>query len=125
MRSSRRSQPWVRSGEDDELAARRRRFRTQLTYRRDRFLRRTNLLGHLQDMAAAAIALAFLYIALVFLSPWPPLVTIRHVLAAPSCDFARLMALAPARQGEPGYWPQHDADRDGIACEPRRYPRRR
>jgi hypothetical protein len=88
-------------------------------------LRRTNLLGHLQDMAAAAIALAFLYIALVFLSPWPPLVTIRHVLAAPSCDFARLMALAPARQGEPGYWPQHDADRDGIACEPRRYPRRR
>ncbi|WP_246749989.1 excalibur calcium-binding domain-containing protein [Mesorhizobium caraganae] len=20
--------------------------------------------------------------------------------------------------GEPGYWPTHDADHDGIACEP-------
>jgi hypothetical protein len=54
----------------------------------------------LRRFRVAAIALAFLYIALVFLSPWPPLVTIRHVLAAPSCDFARLMALAPARLRE-------------------------
>ncbi|MER8410500.1 excalibur calcium-binding domain-containing protein [Mesorhizobium sp. M1342] len=23
-----------------------------------------------------------------------------------------------ARRGEPGYWPTHDADHDGIACEP-------
>jgi hypothetical protein len=27
-------------------------------------------------------------------------------------------ALACRFQGEPGYYPQHDDDRDGIACEP-------
>jgi hypothetical protein len=27
-----------------------------------------------------------------------------------------------ARRGQPGYDPQHDADRDGIACEPRPRP---
>jgi hypothetical protein len=25
---------------------------------------------------------------------------------------------SPARSGPPGYWPSHDRDRDGIACEP-------
>ena len=42
----------------------------------------------------------------------------RHLLAAPNCSVARLVGLAPARRGEPGYWDDHDADRDGVACEP-------
>ncbi|TIS94845.1 excalibur calcium-binding domain-containing protein [Mesorhizobium sp.] len=46
----------------------------------------------------------------------------RHLLAAPSCDAARAVGLAPARRGRPGYWSKHDADNDGIACEP--WPRR-
>jgi hypothetical protein len=35
------------------------------------------------------------------------------------------MGLAPAYQGEPGYYPQHDDDRGGIACEPWPRPSRR
>ncbi|MBP0443675.1 excalibur calcium-binding domain-containing protein [Roseomonas sp. SSH11] len=42
----------------------------------------------------------------------------RHRMAARSCDTARAVGLAPARRGEPGYWPHLDADDDGIACEP-------
>lgn len=42
----------------------------------------------------------------------------RHLAAAPNCNAARAVGLAPARRGQPGYWPSHDADNDGIACEP-------
>ena len=52
------------------------------------------------------------------LSPYPPFDTLRHLLAVPNCDAARAVGLAPARRGEPGYWPNHDADNDGVACEP-------
>lgn len=62
-------------------------------------------------------AVAAVCVALVT-QPWPPLMTVRHVLAAPNCASARAVGLAPARRGQPGYWPQHDRDRDGIAGEP-------
>lgn len=42
----------------------------------------------------------------------------RHFLAAPSCGAARSLGLAPARIDQPGYYALHDADRDGVACEP-------
>lgn len=42
----------------------------------------------------------------------------RHARAAASCAAARAVGLAPSYRGEPGYWPQHDRDRDGVACEP-------
>lgn len=42
----------------------------------------------------------------------------RHLLASPNCSAARLVGVAPARRGEPGYWDDHDADQDGVACEP-------
>lgn len=42
----------------------------------------------------------------------------RHHAAWRNCDTARQLGLAPARMGEPGYWPKLDADSDGIACEP-------
>jgi hypothetical protein len=51
-------------------------------------------------------------------SPWPAVTTIRHYIAKSNCDSARAMGLAPARRGQPGYWPSHDRDNDGIACEP-------
>ena len=41
----------------------------------------------------------------------------RHLAAAPNCDSARRFGVAPARRDEAGYWPDHDADNDGIACE--------
>ena len=42
----------------------------------------------------------------------------RHLLASPNCSAARLVGVASARRGEPGYWDDHDADHDGVACEP-------
>ncbi len=51
-------------------------------------------------------------------SPWPPGLTLRHIMAAPDCDLARAVRLAPSHHGQPGYYARHDADRDGIACEP-------
>jgi hypothetical protein len=61
---------------------------------------------------------AVLYLGLNSLSPWPLTVALRHVAAAPNCNAARVVGLAPARRGQPGYWPSHDRDGDGIACEP-------
>jgi len=58
------------------------------------------------------------YIGLTMASPWPIGLTIRHLLAARNCATARLVDLAPAARGEPGYWARNDADDDGIACEP-------
>ncbi len=57
------------------------------------------------------------YLALVKFSPWPPLVTLRHLAALPDCSVARFVGLAPANMGAPGYWPKLDADSDGISCE--------
>jgi hypothetical protein len=69
--------------------------------------------------AFAALALAaLLYPVVSNLSRWPLTVALRHAAAAPNCTAARAMGLAPAYRGEPGYYPQHDDDRDGIACEP-------
>jgi hypothetical protein len=50
-------------------------------------------------------------------SRWPIIPTLQHFAAYPGCDAARLLGVAPARSGEPGYWPHLDRDRDGIACE--------
>ena len=68
--------------------------------------------------AIAGSCVALGYVALVTLSPWPPLVTLRHLAAAPNCDAARAVGLAPAWRGEPGYYRSHDRDNDGWACEP-------
>jgi hypothetical protein len=58
------------------------------------------------------------WLAMAAASPWPMSVTVRHLMAAPNCDAARVVGLAPAARGAPGYWSRHDADGDGIACEP-------
>ncbi len=51
-------------------------------------------------------------------SPWPLTTTLHHWEAAPNCDAARAVGLAPAKRGQPGYWPWLDRDGNGIACEP-------
>lgn len=56
-------------------------------------------------------------IALQF-SPWPMGQTIKHIISVTNCDAARMLGLAPATRGQPGYWAKLDADEDGIACEP-------
>jgi len=54
---------------------------------------------------------------------WTFFETARHIAAFPDCNAARLVGLDRARPGQPGYYERHDADQDGIACEPK--PRRR
>jgi hypothetical protein len=51
-------------------------------------------------------------------SRWSAETTLRHHQARRNCDSARAVGLAPARRGEPGYWPHLDADDDGVSCEP-------
>ncbi|UPT63797.1 MAG: excalibur calcium-binding domain-containing protein [Hyphomonadaceae bacterium JAD_PAG50586_4] len=40
-----------------------------------------------------------------------------HLDSMPNCSAAGAVALAPARDGEPGYWRTLDRDGDGVACE--------
>jgi len=67
-------------------------------------------------LSLAVVSLAGWSIADV--KPKTALDGVRHLLAAPNCDAARSVGLAPSRRGQPGYWPKHDRDGDGIACEP-------
>lgn len=84
---------------------------------REMLLERTAGIGEpLEQFYAIAILVALvIYVAV---SDWPALTTLRHLAASPNCDAARLVNLAPARRGAPGYWASHDADGEGIACEP-------
>lgn len=41
-----------------------------------------------------------------------------HFAAWPGCGVAEFVGVDQARRGAPGYWLDHDRDRDGIACEP-------
>ena len=70
-------------------------------------------------LTAAAIVGCFY--AATSQSDWDRLTILRHV-AAPNCEAARTVGLAPARRGEPGYYAKHDRDQDSIACEV--WPRR-
>jgi len=69
-------------------------------------------------IAALPAIVAFAVVWYLASSPWSVTITLRHIASAPNCGFARFVGLAPARRAEPGYWPRHDRDRDGIACEP-------
>ncbi|MDN4982213.1 excalibur calcium-binding domain-containing protein [Bradyrhizobium sp. WYCCWR 13022] len=107
-------------GPDRRLRDLQRRFRA-LSARGDRT---SNLRWAIAALSTIAVVLVvYPAIFLLISSPWPATTTLRHIASAPNCEFARLVGLAPARRGEPGYWKHHDRDRDGIACEP--WPSRR
>ena len=55
---------------------------------------------------------------LLLTSPFTPQDTVRHYVAAAGCQYAGMVGLDNARQGEPGYHLGLDSDEDGIACEP-------
>lgn len=48
---------------------------------------------------------------------WPLETAARHLAAAAGCPVARAVGLAPAKAGQPGYWPWLDRERDGMTCE--------
>ncbi|MFK4385493.1 hypothetical protein [Bradyrhizobium sp. USDA 223] len=66
------------------------------------------------SIAAAAMLAAYPAISLPVPSTSPVTITLKHIASGPDCDFARLVGLAPARRGEPGYWMHHDRDRMGL-----------
>ena len=90
--------------------------------------RRPSLVERLQKMGARE-ALIWLPLALMPVAiGGPPVLTytttdwgwslsIRHHAASGSCASARLMGLAPAAEGQPGYWPHLDRNDDGWSCE--------
>ncbi|WP_374710708.1 excalibur calcium-binding domain-containing protein [Inquilinus ginsengisoli] len=82
------------------------------TTRRRRLLRRWYPIGPILLVTAGLVLGGFM------VSPWPPIATIKHLLASPNCAAARAVGLAPAQAGQPGFYARHDADDDGIACEP-------
>ncbi|WP_453955234.1 excalibur calcium-binding domain-containing protein [Bradyrhizobium sp. USDA 377] len=105
----------VRPGSERRLRDLQQRFRAVSERRGEATLLR-------QSLRAATVfaALAFVAaVAWVFTSSaWPITTTLRHIVSAPSCGFARWVGLAPAMRGQPGYWKHLDRDGDGIACEP-------
>jgi hypothetical protein len=85
--------------------------------------RRERVLKTMREARAELLTASLVFaatFAVFFLSPFSMWDTLRHIAAAPNCDAARFVDLAPARRGSPGYWSRHDGDDDGIACEPRR-----
>ena len=110
----------VHEGRDPEREAQRLKRRFQAVSRRHaRTMRlkrwiRTAWLPPL--LAAGAFLLTW---GLMSWSPWPPVATLKHLGAFPNCQAARMVGLAPAYAGQPGYYRRHDADGDGRSCEPR------
>ncbi|MCF4099785.1 excalibur calcium-binding domain-containing protein [Maritalea mediterranea] len=52
-----------------------------------------------------------------FAKGWSPPQTVKHFLAAAGCDAAASAGLFETKRGAPGYWPHHDGNSDGVACE--------
>jgi hypothetical protein len=106
----------------DEQARRLRECFKRVSRRLDRSLRIRRAQGIMLRWAGNVLILGSVVgggcLAIATSSPWPFSVTLRHLLSAPNCDAARAVGLAPAVRGAPGYWSGHDADADGIACEP-------
>ena len=78
-------------------------------------LRGWNLVAFLAPFLLLSAYLVYGMVTVRLDSPW---VALRHLAAFPNCSPAHVVGLAPANRGQPGYWPTHDRDGDGVACEP-------
>ncbi|MBI3438735.1 MAG: excalibur calcium-binding domain-containing protein [Proteobacteria bacterium] len=78
------------------------------------------LMRRLRNVVAPAIVGAGLGGGILFTADW---ISARANTTAfyRDCDAARAAGAAPISMRQPGYRPELDADRDGVACEP--YPR--
>lgn len=113
-------EPWrVHHGRDPETGLRHlnRRFKA-VSQRLDRPIRLRRLDRWASVAALTVIGGCALYWGVVMWSPWPSMMTLKHIASYPNCDAARAVGLAPANRGEPGYWQRHDRDGDGKSCEP-------
>lgn len=100
-----------------DLARLQRRFRSvSRRYERAMVLRRFYRAARWWVLIAAGIAI--LYWGLTRATQWPLVTSLKHLAASSTCTVARTIGIAPAAEGQPGYWRHHDGDRNGIACEP-------
>ena len=106
------------AGADKRLRELKRRFNS-VSRRWDRSLRLKKFIYAVWFPAVTAICI-FAFVWYLVASPWPVVLTLRHLISFPNCNAAEAVGLAPARRGRPGYWSHNDADNDGIACEPRK-----
>lgn len=113
-------EPWrVHNGRDPEADLRRLNRRFQAISRGfDRVMTLRRLDRWASIAALTVIGSCAFYWGLVIFSPWPPMMTLKHIAAFPNCAAARAVGLAPAKQGEPGFWHRQDRDGDGTSCEP-------
>lgn len=108
-----RRSPSSKDPRDERLRAIQQKFRTV----HQRALRHKNIRLHFVRWGSVILGLCLFLLIIQARSAWPFAVTLRHIAAAPNCDMARLVGLAPASLGEPGYYERHDSDSDGISCE--------
>lgn len=86
-------------------------------HRHDRAARRRRFLRRAARPSLVAVGLAGLAAWVLMSSPWPVATTLKHYTAFFNCASARMVGLAPARAGQPGYWDRLDRDEDGVSCE--------
>lgn len=99
-----------------DLAGLHRRFRS-VSRRHERALAFRRFYRAARWWALIAAGIAILCWGLTAYTRWPLLTIVKHLAALPACSSAGAVGLAPAADGQPGYWPHHDEDRDGVACE--------
>lgn len=90
----------------------------RVSARMERPARQRRLIRQVALAAGVGAALGVAVAAVNHFSPWSFWTVARHIAAAPNCNAARTVGLAPSTKGAPGYYRRHDADGDGVACEP-------
>ena len=109
----------VYAGRDAEREAQRLKHRFAAVSRRlEQLTKYRRLYRAAKVPALFGFALGAIGAGALELSPFPPTMTLKHIAAFPNCPAARAAGLAPSKRDEPGYYIRHDADNDGVACEP-------
>ncbi len=104
--------------EDSQKNTRVRGVKNKITRFKQRYMFDKKFRQDVKQVFILCLGFLFLFLYVFISSPWPVGLTMRHLLAAPNCAAARMAGLAPSTEGAPGYYSRHDADADGIACEP-------
>ena len=87
-------------GSEERLRRLKRRFRA-VSARDERAIRLRSVYRVSMIAVLAAIGAFTLCWGLLSLSPWPPMITLRHIASFPNCDAARAVGLAPAYKDSP------------------------